>query len=49
MCTLSMFRYLHEVCLDMYMKYVYVWTLSMFIYVDEVCIDVYTKYVYICK
>ena len=40
-----MFRYVHEVCLYMYIKYVEIYTWSMFRYVHEVCLDMYMKYV----
>ena len=56
-CTWISFRNVHELCLDAYIKYVYIYTThmkyvkictwSMFIYVHKVCLDVYMKYV--CK
>ena len=39
MCTQSMFIYVHEICIDVYTKYVYICTLSLFRYLHEVCLD----------
>ena len=44
-CTSSMFRYLHEICSYMYIKYVNLCTWNMFRCVHEVCLYMYIKYV----